>query len=285
MEEKFNPEQIFGKYFAWLAKPGTWFISFMEGTQFLFLLEGDEKAILIDTGYAIGNLRSFAEKLTDKPIEVINTHFHPDHAGGNGEWESVYVSPGWKKDEKSILKTVGDPAALPYPDYKKKEVKDGDVIDLGGRQIEVIEPLNCHSNSSLYLFDSKEGLFFMGDEMDSWQVLLYDNSNDEEAAAKFDTAAVLDNFKKNLLKVKSLIKDSDWLIGNHNGSPLDHSYIDDFVGLVDGVYSGETEICDRLDHPYISMDPVAEKLVRIRYKKASAFVFKDQLMEIYGKGR
>ena len=278
-----NLEQIFGSYFAWLAKPGTWFISFMNGSQFLYLLEGEEKALLVDTGYAIGNLRRFCEKLTDKPIEVINTHFHPDHAGGNGEWERVYVSEDWQKDGPSILRTTGDPAALPYPDYEKIPVKTGDAIDLGGRKIEIIKSKDCHSNSGLYLLDRKERLFFMGDEMDSWQVLMYDNSNNPELAATFSTKTALLNFRDNLMLAKSLDGEYDWLLGNHNGSPLDKSYIDDFISLVDGVFDGSTVICDSLEHPYIQMDPASARLVRLRKKKASVFVFGDQLKEFYGK--
>lgn len=57
-------EEIFGSYMAWKAEEDTWFISFMNGSQMLYLLEGSEKALLIDTGYAIGNLRQFVEKLT-----------------------------------------------------------------------------------------------------------------------------------------------------------------------------------------------------------------------------
>ena len=34
----------------------------------MYLLEGDEKALLIDTGYGAGNLREYVEKLTSKPI-------------------------------------------------------------------------------------------------------------------------------------------------------------------------------------------------------------------------
>ena len=273
-------EKIFADFMAWKAKPDTWIISFMGGTQFLYLLEGSEKALLIDTGYALGDIRAFAEKLTDKPIELINTHFHPDHAGGNGHWPWVYVSDSWAVDAKSIEKTVGDPSALPYPDYEKVAVTDGDIIDLGGRKIEIMKAADCHSYSSLYLLDRKERMLFMGDEIDSWQVLLYDNSNDPETASHFDTRTALAHYKVNLLRVKALDSEYDWLMGNHNGAPLDKSYIDDFLGLIDGVYSGESEICAKLDHKYIEMDPVAPRLCRIRYKKASAFVFKDQLMDI-----
>lgn len=80
-------EMIFGNYMAWKLDEKTWVISFMEGTEYIYLLEGKEKALLLDTGYGIGHLRAFVETLTDKPVIVANTHFHPDHSAGNGEWE------------------------------------------------------------------------------------------------------------------------------------------------------------------------------------------------------
>lgn len=93
--------QIFGSYMAWEVKKGTWFISFMNGTQNLYLLEGEDKALLIDTGYAVGNLKSFVKTLTKKPLVVANTHYHPDHSGGNGEFLEVYVGAGYMLDAPS----------------------------------------------------------------------------------------------------------------------------------------------------------------------------------------
>lgn len=98
------------------------------------------------------------------------------------------------------------------------------------------------------------------------------------------TASVLKNYRDNLNAVKELDPEYNWLLPCHNGAPLDKSYLDDFILLVDGVFSGETEICEKLAHPFIEMDPKAGRLVRIRRGKASAFVFKDQLMDVYGKG-
>ena len=275
-------EEIFGKYFAWMAKPGTWVISFMGGTQNLFLLEGSEKALLIDTGYAVGNLRAFVENLTDKPIIVANTHFHPDHSGGNGEWEEVMVSEDYQLDAPSVETTMGDLKALPHPDYRKILLKDGDEIDLGGRIIKVFKVNNAHCHSHLYFLDTKERILFMGDEMDSWQVILYENSSNPELEAVEDLDLILQNYRKNLELAKSLDPEYDWLVGNHNGFVFDKSYIDDFIGMVDGVYTGETQVCDKLDHPYIEMDPKAPQLCRIRYKKASSFVKRALLEKIYG---
>ena len=62
--------QIFGSYMPWKLDDKTWIIQFMNGSQYMFLLEGEEKALLIDTGWGAGNLKAFVEKLTDKPLIV-----------------------------------------------------------------------------------------------------------------------------------------------------------------------------------------------------------------------
>ncbi len=282
---KENLTEIFGSYFAWKAEEDTWIISFMNGSQFLYLLEGTEKALLIDTGYAVGGLRAFVEKLTGKPVEVVNTHFHPDHAGGNGEWERVMMSVHAPKDFLSLGNTVGDPNALPHPDYEKVFLRDGDAIDLGGRVIEVMEAADCHCHSSLYLLDPSRRMIFLGDEMDGAQVILKDNSADPASEAAYDLDTVLKNFRANLCRVKALEREFDWLMGNHNGSPLAKSYLDDYIGLVDAIYAGIATVEDKLNHKYIEMDPTSATLCRVRHKKASIFAVKAQVMELYGTGR
>lgn len=278
-----NLKEIFASFFAWKAQEDTWFISFMNGSQFLYLLEGESKALLIDTGYAVGGLRAFVERLTDKPILVINTHFHPDHAGGNGEWERVMMSRGAELDFPSLAHTAGDPAALPYPNYEKAYVGEGDVIDLGGRAVEVLEARNGHCNSSLYLLDRSRRMLFMGDEMDSWQVLVYDNSANPALAEAYSVNDALHNFLHNLRRAKALEGEYDWLIGNHNGAPLAKSYLDDFIGLVEHIYLGDATVETKLDHPYIEHDPVAPRLCRVRWRKASIFTYRDQLETIWGR--
>ena len=280
---KTNIEDTFGSYTAWKAEDDTWFISFLNGTETLYLLEGTEKALLIDTGYAIGNLRSFVEKLTDKQILVINTHFHPDHAGGNGEWESVMMSKYAPDDFPSLAATVGDVNTLPHPDYEKVYLEDGTRIDLGGRVIQVKLAKNCHSNSSLYLLDQTKRMLFMGDEIDPSQVLLYDNSMNPDVAIAFCFLDVLSNFRQNLLWVKSHEADFDWLLGNHNGTPLAKRYVDDFLSLIAAIYAGTAKIHDRLYHSYLETIPIAPQLCRVSFGMASILAYRHQLMEVFGK--
>ena len=58
-----------------------------------FLVEGQEKALLIDTMTGLRGLKEFVAGLTDLPVEVALTHGHMDHCGGVYEWESCLIHP------------------------------------------------------------------------------------------------------------------------------------------------------------------------------------------------
>ena len=55
------------------------------------LIIGENKAILFDTGYGIGDLNSEVRKITDKELIVICSHGHMDHTGGNYQFDEVYI--------------------------------------------------------------------------------------------------------------------------------------------------------------------------------------------------
>lgn len=277
-----TPEQIFGKYMAWKLDETTWCISFMEGTEYIYLLEGDDKALLIDTGYGIGHLRKFAQNLTDKEILVVNTHFHPDHSAGNGEWESVMVSGGWETDAPSVENGnyPYDLSAFPYPDYEKVIMHDGDRIELGGRTILVLEALPAHCNSSLFFVDESHHMVFSGDEFEAAQTMMYDNSKNPDAPYHVDLR--IRNMKDNALKLRAICKDNWYLLPNHNGTPISPHYLDDYIGLADAIWDGTAVIEDKLNHPYVEMDPIAKELCRVRFGHCSIFIKKAEVMKVFG---
>ena len=50
------------------------------GDIWLYLIVGPERAMLIDTGFGLGNLRGLAEELASgKPLVVVNTHLYGAH--------------------------------------------------------------------------------------------------------------------------------------------------------------------------------------------------------------
>jgi glyoxylase-like metal-dependent hydrolase (beta-lactamase superfamily II) len=56
-----------------------------------WLVAGQERAVLLDTGLGIAPIRPVAERLTDRPVSVLNTHAHFDHIGGNHEFEEITI--------------------------------------------------------------------------------------------------------------------------------------------------------------------------------------------------
>jgi glyoxylase-like metal-dependent hydrolase (beta-lactamase superfamily II) len=56
-----------------------------------WLIAGQDRAVLLDTGLGIAPIRPVAERLTDRPVSVLNTHAHFDHIGGNHEFEEITI--------------------------------------------------------------------------------------------------------------------------------------------------------------------------------------------------
>ncbi|MCL6558515.1 MAG: MBL fold metallo-hydrolase, partial [Firmicutes bacterium] len=58
-----------------------------------YLILGNEKALLLDTGYGFEDFRYILRNLTKLPIIVCNSHGDPDHALGNYLFDDVYMHP------------------------------------------------------------------------------------------------------------------------------------------------------------------------------------------------
>jgi hydroxyacylglutathione hydrolase len=168
---------------------GVYAISAPSGEQ-MYLICGTHTAALIDTGMGIGSLKAYVRTLTDLPLIVINTHGHPDHAGGNGEFtdDPIYLS-ALDRDLYTTMCTVafrqndvrfmlGDevddildqfvstiPPTLP--------LNDNDHFDLGGRTLRAIA-VPGHTPGCLCLYDDQTQCLFAGDVLtngDTWLFL------------------------------------------------------------------------------------------------------------------
>ena len=277
-----SPVEIFGSFMPWKIDEQTWIIQFMNGSEYMYLLEGEEKALLIDTGWGTGNVKALVSRLTSKPVLVVNSHFHPDHAGGNGEFEEVYVSRNYKADESHVLNNKLCPMdinALPHPDYKKILIGEGYVFDLGGRSIEVMEAENAHCGSSLFFLDRSHRMVFTGDEFESAQSNLF-NDPPAEDGTTCSTETVLKHFTNNAKRIWDLRDSYDLVFPNHNGAPIAKSYIRDYSELYTAIRSGKVTVEEKLNHFYIEMDPKAPLLCRVRYKDVSIFAYKKDIEEL-----
>jgi len=137
---------------------GTWVIETTDMTT-MYLLEGKKRALLIDTGTKCDSLDNVIGHITSKPLEVVITHVHPDHAGNISYFERIYIHPA--------------DTVLLQGNYQGKVsfVKDGDQFDLGSRVIEVSH-MPGHTPGSIILLDRKNKSCFTGDAFGSGQVWL-----------------------------------------------------------------------------------------------------------------
>ncbi len=218
---------------------GTWIVS-GEGCD-CYLVEGDREALMIDAGMATANIRAFAQGLTDRPLKrVVNTHSHFDHTGGNGFFDEVLATP---QAARSLKNTMGDPPDR-YPlDYRVTPIADGDVLDLGGRRLRVLE-LNCHSPGDVALLDLDRRLLFTGDEVESGQVLLLPGYAEEPGQIHAKPAATVESCLRTMERLAALRGQFDALCPAHNGSPLDPVYLDWFIALCRAVLDGQEGTSD-----------------------------------------
>ena len=173
MENWFKISEIDGNTYV-ISEPNHW-----EETN-CYLLIGEEKALIIDTGLGIGNIYNEVRKITDKPVTAIPTHVHWDHIGGLNNFPEFYVHTAeaeWingkfplsndfvykllvkgnnltdilKADDHAVFQ--GEPAGF---------LKDGDIIELGGRRIKILHTPG-HSPGHICFFEEETGDLFSGD--------------------------------------------------------------------------------------------------------------------------
>lgn len=58
---------------------------------YMYLLVGEEKALLVDCGFGIIDLKKIIGEITDKPVICVCTHGHHDHVMGVCQLEECYI--------------------------------------------------------------------------------------------------------------------------------------------------------------------------------------------------
>ena len=56
-----------------------------------YLILGDKKAVLLDTGLGIGDMKRLVCELTNLAVVVLNSHTHFDHLGDNHQFDTMYA--------------------------------------------------------------------------------------------------------------------------------------------------------------------------------------------------
>lgn len=212
----------------------------------MYLVEGTQKAALIDTGSGAGSLRKFVENLTDKPVIVLLTHGHVDHALGAPEFDTVYMN---RKDDyiysqhcelevrKGYLSQSPDFAKIVEEDYipvasadSFHDMKEGDVFDLGGIFVEVYE---CpgHTQGSVCILIREERILLTGDACNTFTFLFDDYSTG------------LGTYERNLeaLKAKTAGKFDRIILSHGPGRFYPAELIDEVLEVCEDIKSGNVD--------------------------------------------
>ena len=163
-----------------------------------YLLNGNNRSLLIDTGLGISNIYDEVLKLTDKPVTAVATHIHWDHIGGHKYFPDFYAHSeelAWLNGKfplsiETIRDMVVDRCDLPngfdistytlFQGMPTKVLADHDVIDLGGRKVEVLHTPG-HSPGHLCFWENDRGYLFTGDLVYKDTLFAYYPSTDPAA--------------------------------------------------------------------------------------------------------
>ena len=192
-----------------------------------YLIMGREAAVLLDTGMGIADIHELVGRLTDKPVTVVNSHYHWDHIGDNHRFEHIAIHTA----EASLLELPPPEGMLleamrpenfwgPMPegfnptDYRVQPSKadrllrEGDVLGMGGRRLEVLHTPG-HSQGSICLLSEDEGMLFTGDTVYAGPLYAHFEESDFQ------------EYRETMERLSAMAGKLRLVLPSHNETPLD----------------------------------------------------------------
>ncbi len=194
------------------------------GVRF-FLLEGKEKALLIDSGMTTHNAKELAEEQTALPIFLINTHADRDHIGSNDEFDCFYMHPSESTNFYNTQKHSG--RFIP--------VWDGDEIDLGSRKLQIIG-IPGHTPGSIAILDKNTRRIFTGDPVQDGRIYMFGVQRD------------MHSYQYSLQKLWDRREDFDEVYPSHSTCPVDPGIIIRLYDASNDIMSGHVPGIDEEVH-------------------------------------
>jgi len=182
-------------YYA-ITQLNPWLYSLHDPLEvFCYLAVGKDRALLFDTCHGVGNLPEAIREITDKPVTVVISHGHVDHANGAWQFGEAWLHPADRElyrehtseeFRRNVVKQLADgqitpPAGFDPESYVKagignlKELKIARVFDLGGLQLEVVS-MEGHTAGSVGLLSREQRLLLVSDAASSHEWLFLKES-------------------------------------------------------------------------------------------------------------
>lgn len=210
----------------------------------VYLVEGSEKALLIDTGCGEAGLREYVEQLLQgKPYEVLLTHGHVDHASGAGEFERVWLHPAdWTLVKRhctlenrmaywehcrQILGDVAVPAESEFVPPRTEPflpLEDGQRFELGGITVQVVH-VPGHTRGMMVPFVLEEEIALFGDACGTGTLLVGEESTTVEA------------YHKALVRLKETAPKFSRVLRQHGSCESSVSILDENIEVCEKILS------------------------------------------------
>lgn len=209
------------------------------GGEQCYLIEGSEKALLIDGLSGAGSLKAFVRELTDLPVTLANTHGHVDHIGADFEYGEVYIDPAdislmYEHSDREMrlgfARSGGrfeprlDDVTVPCP-VRTLPLKDGYVFDLGGVRLETFS-VPGHTRGTVVFLDRAARVVYSGDACNR-NTLLFGQE-----------ATSIEQYRESLLHFQGFEDAFDLLWGGHGGHAEEKSIIEEAIALCDEIMAG-----------------------------------------------
>ena len=200
--------------------PGIHHITDAMGVSFT-LIEGEERAVLFDTGYGMEDVRAFVEALTGKPVTVLLSHGHHDHMLGARWFGETYLCAEDMDEfiertgtlQRSKVRKQAEDHGVPVPDDfmdapialpkairfpEKTGCFESRTEDTGGLEIRVIR-VPGHTPGSIVIYVPAYRLLLTGDD---WNPCTW---------MWFPTSMRADGWRNNMLELVRTLEQDDGL--------------------------------------------------------------------------
>jgi glyoxylase-like metal-dependent hydrolase (beta-lactamase superfamily II) len=220
-----------------------------------YLIVGTDRALMFDTGLGLVPIRPVVEQLTRLPVDVLNSHTHFDHVGGNAEFDRILAldTPYTRAnargfDHAAVAGEVApdsfcrgapkgtDTAAFrTRPWTATRTVGDLDKIDLGGRVLEILH-VPGHTPDAIALVDRAKGLLWTGDSYYDGTIWLYVPETN------------LDDYERSIARLAALAPRLEKLLPAHNTASAEPRRLVQAKDAIRQVRTGAMKGTEESDH-------------------------------------
>jgi len=223
--------------------PGVWGIE--ERGVNCYLIAGRERALLVDAGWGFGDLRGLVASLTALPVTLVNTHGHPDHVSGDGQFGEAFISAAELSlpfvastdARRGMLERLAS-RGMPPAGYDTQAWLDAPLpafhplppdasFELGGRTIQVI-PTPGHTPGSVCLLDAGARVLCTGDSIVAGPILMF-----------LEHSLTLREYADSLRTLATYLPQIDYLLPGHGSEPLPSSRITELLHGADAILRGD----------------------------------------------